>query len=115
MGSGSANPHLRGRAELPNQTETELKQERRCANTAHDNKSTLTPIKEDRAICNYTAIGALKSKMRKLHIKRIPGSLLEPANRPPLTSTKSTVLETIAEIACLLASLTLGWIAYVVF
>lgn len=53
--------------------------------------------------------------MRKLHIKRIPGSLLEPANRPPLTSTKSTVLETIAEIACLLASLTLGWIAYVVF
>ena len=63
-------------------------------------------------------IGAYKSKMRKLHIKRIPGSLLEPANRlteTPSTDFKNSMLETIAEIACLIASLTLGWIAYVAF
>lgn len=56
--------------------------------------------------------------MRKLHIKRIPGSLLEPAN--PSTPTSSTdpknpVLETLGEIACLIASGIVGWIAYVVF
>ena len=61
---------------------------------------------------------ALKSKMRKLHIKRIPGSLLEPANsliHTHITSAKSPVLETIGEIVCLIASGVVGWIAYVVF
>ena len=56
--------------------------------------------------------------MRKLHIKR-DSVLVEPANRP--TETPSTdsngnpVLETIAEIVCLLASSIVGWIAYVAF
>lgn len=61
---------------------------------------------------------ALKSKMRKLHIKRIPGSLLEPANphiHTHITSAKRTVLETLGEIACLITSGIVGWIAYVVF
>ena len=56
--------------------------------------------------------------MRKLHIKRIPGSLLEPANPSiptPSTDPKTPVLETIAEIACLLVSGIVGWIAYVAF
>ena len=57
--------------------------------------------------------------MRKFHIKRNPGSLrIEPANPSPHTSSmnrKSTVLETIAEIACLIASLTMGWISWIVF
>ena len=61
----------------------------------------------------------VKSKMRKLHIKRKSGSVfIEPANRPTeasSTDTKSTVLETIAEIVCLIATLILGWIALVVF
>ncbi|RKU10824.1 hypothetical protein C6503_19250 [Candidatus Poribacteria bacterium] len=62
--------------------------------------------------------------MRKLHIKRIPGSsLIEPANRPTETfvgarssrlSTKNTMLETIGEIVCLIASGIVGWIIYVV-
>ena len=62
---------------------------------------------------------AHKVKMRKFHIKRNPGSLrIEPANPSPHTSSmnrKSTVLETIAEIACLIASLTMGWISWIVF
>jgi hypothetical protein len=57
--------------------------------------------------------------MRKFEIKRTPGSLLiEPANRPtatPCTTSKSTVLEITGEIACLIASLVVGWIALVVF
>ena len=60
-----------------------------------------------------------KVKMRKFEIKRNPGSVfIEPANRPteaPSTDTKSTVLETLAEIVCLIASLIVGWIALVVF
>ena len=56
----------------------------------------------------------VKSKMRKLEIKRNPGSVfIEPANRPteaPSTDTKSTVLETLGEIVCLIASLILGWL-----
>ena len=70
-------------------------------------------------IAYYTAIGTPKSKMRKLEIKRNPGSVfIEPANRPtetPSTDCKSTVLETLGEIVCLIASLILGWIALVVF
>ena len=60
----------------------------------------------------------VKVKMRKLHIKR-DSVLVEPANRP--TETPSTdsngnpVLETLAEIVCLLASSIVGWIAYVAF
>lgn len=66
----------------------------------------------------------VKVKMRKLHIKRIPGSLLEPANPSTPTfvgarysrlSTKTPMLETLAEIACLIASGIVGWIAYVAF
>lgn len=51
--------------------------------------------------------------------KRNPSShLTEPAN--PSTPTSSTdpkapVLETLAEITCLIASGIVGWIAYVVF
>ena len=60
----------------------------------------------------------VKSKMRKFEIKRNPGSVfIEPANRPtetPSTDTKASVLETIAEIACLIANLIVGWIAWVV-
>ena len=60
---------------------------------------------------------AHKVKMRKLHIKR--SSLrIEPANPStptPSTDPKTPVLETIAEIACLLASGIVGWIAYVAF
>ena len=60
-----------------------------------------------------------KVKMRKFEIKRNPGSVfIEPANRPtetPSTDCKASVLETIGEIVCLLASLILGWIALVVF
>ena len=55
--------------------------------------------------------------MRKLHIKRIPGSLLEPANpstHTPCISAKSTVLETLAEIVCLAVSLIVGLLALVV-
>ena len=64
-----------------------------------------------------------KVKMRKLHIKRIPGSLLEPANpsthtfvgaRDSRPSTKSPVLETIGEIVCLAVSLIVGLLALVV-
>ena len=58
-------------------------------------------------------------KMRKFEIKRKSGSVfIEPANRPTeisSTNTKSTVLETLGEIVCLIASLILGWIALVVF
>ena len=83
---------------------------------------------------------ALKSKMRKLtrkssdtgmpkqvgqdvwdasaHIKRTSGSLLiEPANsstHTPSTDPKSTVLETLGEIACLIASGIVGLLAWVV-
>ena len=57
--------------------------------------------------------------MRKLQIKRNPGSLrIEPANPSPHTSStpaKSTVLETLAEIACLIANGIVGWIAWIVF
>ena len=59
------------------------------------------------------------SKMRKFEIKRKPGSVfIEPANRPtetPSTDCKASVLETIGEIVCLIATLILGWIALVVF
>ena len=62
----------------------------------------------------------VKSKMRKLEIKRNPGSVfIEPANRPteaPSTDCKvSNVLETLGEIVCLIVILILGWIALVVF
>ena len=60
-----------------------------------------------------------KVKMRKFEIKRKSGSVfIEPANRPtetPSTDCKSTVLETLGEIVCLIASLILGWLALVVF
>ena len=59
------------------------------------------------------------SKMRKLEIKRKSGSVfIEPANRSIKTSStdfKSTVLEILGEIVCLIASLIVGWIALVVF
>ena len=57
--------------------------------------------------------------MRKFEIKRKPGSVfIEPANRPteaPSTDCKITVLETLGEIVCLIASLIVGWLALVVF
>ncbi|MCE2416692.1 hypothetical protein J4G07_22170, partial [Candidatus Poribacteria bacterium] len=57
--------------------------------------------------------------MRKFEITRIPGShLTEPANPSIHTSStdlKAPVLETLAEIACLIASGIVGWIIYVVF
>ena len=71
------------------------------------------------------AQSARKVKMRKLHIKRNLGShLIEPANPSTLTfvgarysrpSTKTPMLETLAEIVCLIASGIVGWIIYVVF
>ena len=58
------------------------------------------------------------SRMRKFEIKRNPGShLIEPANpstHTPSTDRKSTVLETLAEIACLTVSLIVGLLALVV-
>ena len=62
--------------------------------------------------------------MRKLEVKR-SSFLIEPANRPtetfvgakgsPRPSTKSTVLEILGEIVCLIAIGIVGWIAWVVF
>lgn len=59
---------------------------------------------------------ARKVKMQKLEVKR-SSFLIEPANRrteTPRTDTKSTVLETIGEIASLIAILIVGWIAWIV-
>jgi len=65
----------------------------------------------------------VKVKMRKLHIKH-SSVLVEPANRPTeifvgarssRPSTKTPMLEILGEIACLLASSIVGWIAYVAF
>ena len=95
-----------------------VKRERRCANTARDNKSTLTLI---RRIAPFAIIpqSARNVNMRKLHIKRNPGShFIEPANpspHTPSTPAKSTVLEILGEIACLTATFIVGWIIYVVF
>ena len=55
--------------------------------------------------------------MRKLQIKR-SSALIEPANRPtevPCTDRKSTVLEILGEIVCLIASSIIGWIAWIIF
>ena len=55
--------------------------------------------------------------MRKLLLKR-SSVLVEPANRSTDTSctdAKSPVLEILGEIACIVATLILGWIAWVVF
>lgn len=62
--------------------------------------------------------------MRKLQLKRNPGSvLIEPANQPtetfvgarsPRPSTKSTLLETISEIVSLIAGVLVGLLALVV-
>ena len=57
----------------------------------------------------------LKSRCGNFTSNAIPGSLLEPANphiHTHSTPAKSTVLETLAEIACLIASGIVGWIAY---
>ena len=73
-------------------------------------------------VAYYTATG-MRSQMRKLHVKR-RSFLIEPANRStqtfvgarfPRPSTKSTVLEIIAEIGSLIAIGILGWIAWIIF
>ena len=66
----------------------------------------------------------VKSKMRKLQVKR-SSFLIEPANRPtetfvgakgsPRPSTKSIVLESIGEIAGLIAMLSAVLIAWIIF